>query len=211
MRQMLSEFISYDNANSKYTIVEGQDDKATKKYFLEGICMQADVKNHNGRIYPTSEIKKAVECIKEQIAEGFSVCGEADHPEELQVNIERISHMIEGMWMDGPNACGKLKLLNTPCGNIVKSLLDEGVKLGVSSRGSGNVDDDGNVSDFEMITVDVVMRPSAPNAYPNLVHEGLMIPSRKNLHIHQLAQSAMHDVKAQPYLRKEVMKWIAGF
>ena len=94
----------------------------------------------------------------DQIEGGYSVLGEVDHPEGLNINLDRVSHMITNMWMDGPNGYGKLKILPTPMGSLVKTMLENGVKLGVSSRGSGNVREDGSgeVSDFEIIIVDVV-------------------------------------------------------
>ena len=99
--------------------------------------------------YTVDEISKAVDSVNEKLQGGFSVLGEADHPEELTVNLDRVSHMITEMWMDGKNGFGKLKIIPTPMGNIVQTLLDSGAKLGVSSRGSGNVTGEGKVSDFE--------------------------------------------------------------
>jgi len=116
--------------------------------------------------------------------------------------------MIENMWMDGPNGCGKLKILPTPMGQLVKTMLESGVKLGVSSRGSGNVNEDsGQVSDFEMITVDIVSQPSAPNAYPTAIYEGLM--NMKGGHnVLEMAREAGGDAKVQRYLKSEVLKLI---
>ena len=110
------------------------------------------------------EIETAVKTLNEQITGGYSVLGEVDHPDDLKINLDRVSHMITEMWMDGPNGFGKLKILPTPMGQLVKTMLESGVKLGVSSRGSGNVNEaNGHVSDFEIVTVDVVAQPSAPH------------------------------------------------
>jgi hypothetical protein len=114
--------------------------------------------------------------------------------------------MITQMWMDGPNGMGKLKVLPTPMGNIVRTLLESGVKLGVSSRGSGNVTDNGEVSDFQIVTVDIVARPSAPNAYPRAVYEARN--HRRGAVIEDLSRSMSHDPTAQAFLKKELMGWI---
>jgi hypothetical protein len=116
--------------------------------------------------------------------------------------------MIQNMWMDGDDGYGKLKILPTPMGQLVKTMLDAGVKLGVSSRGSGNVNDHtGHVSDFEIVTVDVVAQPSAPNAYPTAVYEGLM--NMKYGHrVLEIAKEAGSDDKVQRYLKQEIKRLI---
>ena len=173
---------------------------------MRGIFVQGGTKNHNQRVYPVNEIRMAVDSINDTLRRGESVLGEADHPEELNINIDRVSHMITEMYMDGPNGMGKLKILPTPMGNIVRTLLENGVKLGVSSRGSGNVDDRGNVSDFEIVTVDIVARPSAPEAYPKAVYEALN--RRRGAVVEDLANAVKHDPKAQGHLAKELLNWI---
>jgi ABC-type phosphate transport system ATPase subunit len=112
------------------------------------------------------------------------------------------------MWMDGDAGCGKLKILPTPMGELIKTLLTSGVKLGVSSRGSGNVDDrTGHVSDFEIVTIDVVAQPSAPNAYPKAIYESMM--NMKYGHrLLEIAKEAGEDNKVQKYLKSEVVKLI---
>ncbi len=121
-----------------------------KNLYLKGICIEGNKRNANERVYPLHEITKAVNTINKQISEGYSVLGEVDHPDDLKINLDRVCHSVEEMWMDGTAGCGKLKILPTPMGNLIKTLLQSGVKLGVSSRGSGNVDDrTGHVSDFE--------------------------------------------------------------
>jgi hypothetical protein len=202
---LLRENLTFDSAKVllEEKIEEGSN---VKSLFMKGIFVQGGVKNHNQRIYPLNEIRKAVDSINEQITDGNSVFGECDHPEELNINIDRISHMITEMYMDGPNGCGKLKIVPTPMGNIVKTLLESGGKLGVSSRGSGSVNESGNVSDFEMITVDIVCRPSAPQAYPVPVYE--TYNHRRGTVIRDLAESMQHDKKAQEYLKKELINFI---
>ena len=196
--------------------VEGKNGK--KSLFLTGCFIQGDVRNQNGRIYPLSEISGAVETIMEQLKTGESVIGECDHPEELTVGLDRVSHMITEMKMDGADGIGKLKILPTPCGNIVQTLIENGVRLGVSSRGSGNVDDNGYVSDFEIVTVDIVAKPSAPGAYPEAVYEGYnaiykalgYTDKRRGNIIADLAEAVNHDRAAQKYLQEGVMDWFGN-
>lgn len=199
----LSEHISFNNANA---IVESVDGKDGKNLYMKGIFIQGNIRNHNQRVYPIHEIKKAVDDINDRLANGYSVCGEIDHPAELNINLDRVSHMITEMSMDGANGVGKLKILPTPMGNIAKTLLESGVKLGVSSRGSGNVDDSGTVSDFQIVTVDLVMNPSGPAAYPTSVYEALQ--HRRGGEIKKLSEAMVHDNKAQKYLRDELLKFI---
>jgi hypothetical protein len=199
----LRENISFSNANM---VVEGSQDG--KDLYMKGICIQGGVKNANERVYPVTEIESAVKTLNEQISGGYSVLGEVDHPDDLKINLDRVSHMITEMWMDGPNGHGKMKILPTPMGQLVKTMLESGVKLGVSSRGSGNVNEsDGKVSDFEIITVDIVSQPSAPNAYPTAIYEGLM-NMRHGHKVLEMAKEANGDAKVQRYLKGEVMKLI---
>lgn len=198
----LKENLSYDQAN---IITESSEDG--KNLYMQGIFVQGEKRNQNQRVYPVSEISKAVKVIQEKIETGYSVLGEADHPDDLQVNLDRVSHMIEKMWMDGQDGYGRLKLLPTPMGNICKTLLDNGVKLGVSSRGSGNVTDGGSVSDFEIQTVDIVANPSAPDAYPDPLYEQIMNGKRGNILL-DVASAANSDNLAEKYLQKEVLQFI---
>lgn len=193
--------------NTQANIVLESDEQG-KSLYLHGICLQADVKNHNGRIYPLNEIKKAVDSVNKTIEGGMSILGELNHPSDLQINPERATHMITKMWVEGSNGFGKLKILPTPLGTLVKTLLESGVKLGVSSRGSGNVSEyDGKVSDFEMVTVDIVATPSAPNAYPTAIYEGIL--GMKHGHkIMELAAEANGDYRVQKYLKEEVLRVI---
>ncbi len=181
-----------------------------KDLYLKGIFIEGEVRNQNQRIYPVNEINKAVKAIQERLQGGQSVLGEADHPDDLNINIDRVSHMITEMDVNGRNGIGKLKLLPTPMGNVVKTLLESGVKLGVSSRGSGNVGPNGYVSDFEIITVDVVAQPSAPNAYPTPVYEALMRNGKKGRISLELAEAVRHDNKAQKHLEKELLSIIGN-
>jgi len=202
----LAEHLSYDQAKIVLESEEGADGK--KSLHLNGICIQGDIRNANQRVYSSQEIGKAVKTLNEQIAGGYSVLGEVDHPADLKINLDRVSHMITKMWMDGPNGYGKLKVLPTPMGQLIQTMLESGVKLGVSSRGSGEVDGSGNVRDFEIITVDVVAQPSAPGAYPTPVYEHLM-NNTGGYKAFQVAQQVQGDPKAQKYIAESLKKIIS--
>ena len=202
----LREHLSFDQSG----IVLESDDKDGKNLYLKGIAIQGGIRNANQRVYPVDEIERAVKTLNDQIQNGYSVLGEVDHPDDLKVNLDRVSHMITNMWMEGPNGYGKFKILPTPMGNLIRTMLESGVKLGVSSRGSGNVDDmSGKVSDFEIITVDIVAQPSAPGAYPTPVYEHLM-NARGGLRALHVAQEVKEDPKAQKYLKESLLQIIKG-
>ena len=208
MAQYLKEHLSFTQAQCQLVLEDAADGSGKKLHGMQGIFIEGDKRNANERIYPGHEIRRAVDYINAQIMEGHSVLGEVDHPDDLKINLDRVSHMIEKMWYEGSTGYGKLKLLPTPMGQLVKTMLDSGVKLGVSSRGSGNVDDrTGHVSDFEIVTVDVVAQPSAPNAYPTAIYEGLM--NMKYGHrLLEVAKEAGQDNRVQRYLKSEVVKLI---
>ena len=140
MALYLRENLTFDRAGMIVESVSEGDD-SLKSLYMKGIFIQGGVKNANERIYPVNEIENAVDTLNKQISEGYSVLGEVDHPDDLKINLDRVSHMITSMWMDGANGYGKLKILPTPMGQLVRTMLESGVKLGVSSRGSGNVND----------------------------------------------------------------------
>jgi len=201
----LVEALTYDQAGIRTQLVENST--GGKDLYMEGIFIQGGVKNQNQRVYPVNEIARATSNIAEKIKNGFSVLGEADHPDDLQVNLDRVSHMITNMYMSENNGIGKLKILPTPMGNIVRTLLESGVKLGVSSRGSGNVNDSGGVTDFEIVTVDIVAQPSAPEAYPKAIYERVMMDRRRGA-LMDVSEAVRHDKKAQRYLQEEVLRFI---
>jgi hypothetical protein len=202
----LREHLSFDQSG----IVLESDDKDGKNLYLKGIAIQGGIRNANQRVYPVDEIERAVKTLNDQIQNGYSVLGEVDHPDDLKVNLDRVSHMITQMWMEGPNGYGKFKVLPTPMGNLIRTMLESGVKLGVSSRGSGNVDEmSGRVSDFEIITVDIVAQPSAPGAYPTPVYEHLM-NARGGLRALKVAGEVKEDPKAQKYLKESLLQIIKG-
>jgi hypothetical protein len=207
MARYLQEHLSFTQAKAEVLLEEAHDGSG-KTMKLKGICIEGGVRNANERVYPVHEIAKAVDTVNEQIKTGHSVLGEVDHPDDLKINLDRVSHMIEKMWMDGPAGYGTLKILPTPMGELVKTMLQSGVKLGVSSRGSGNVDDhNGHVSDFEIVTVDVVAQPSAPNAYPTAIYEGLL-NMRGGQKLLDMYKDPASSNKAQRFLKSEVLRLI---
>ena len=203
---ILNETLTFDQA--KMVVESTENSTGGKDLYLKGICIQGGVRNANERVYPVNEIGRAVKTLNDQIGTGYSVLGEVDHPEGLNINLDRVSHMITDMWMEDNNGYGKMKILPTPMGQLVKTMLESGVKLGVSSRGSGEVTDSGDVSGFEIITVDVVAQPSAPGAYPTAIYEHMM-NARGGMKAYELAQATRHDPKAQKYLKESLINIIS--
>lgn len=201
----LYEFLSFDRAHVH--LFEEDNKSGGKDLCMKGIFIQGDVRNQNQRVYPVREIAKAVDSITQKIQQGQSVLGELDHPEELSINLDRVSHLITEMWMEGADGYGKLKIVPTPMGNIVKTLLLSGAKLGVSSRGSGNVNDGGSVSDFEIVTVDIVAQPSAPNAFPRTIYESLF-NMKGGSRIYSTAKDALYEQAAQKQLLTDIQRLI---
>ena len=154
-----------------------EDEKGGKNYKIRGIFMQADIKNRNGRVYPMEVLQKEVSKYNKNFIKENRAFGELGHPDGPTVNLERVSHMITDLHPDGKNFIGEAKIMDTPMGKIVKNLMDEGAKLGVSSRGMGSLDQK-NVAnyvrdDFYLATAaDIVADPSAPNAFVEGIMEG---------------------------------------
>ena len=156
-------------------ITEGKGD--SKKLYIEGVFLQSELKNRNGRMYPFSVLQKEVNRYNEEYIKTSRALGELGHPDGPTVNLDRVSHRIVSLEEDGTNFRGKAQILDTPMGKIASSLLGEGVKLGVSSRGMGSIDkrEDVNVvmDDFMLATAaDIVADPSAPDAFVNGIMEG---------------------------------------
>jgi hypothetical protein len=151
---------------------------AQKAYYIEGVFMQSEIKNRNGRMYPQEMLAKEIDRYIKEYVEKKRAFGELGHPEGPTINLDRVSHMITELRSDGNNFYGKAKILNTPNGNIVKALIDEGARLGVSSRGMGSIRTEGRdiqvvQDDFYLATAaDIVADPSAPDAFVNGIMEG---------------------------------------
>ena len=167
--------ITEEIRNVKYIVEQSKDGK--KNYSIKGIFMQSDVKNKNGRIYPQHILQREVVRYNKDFINKNRAFGELGHPEGPTVNLERVSHMIKALYPDGNNFLGEAKILDTPYGKIVKSLIDEGASLGVSSRGMGTLQNTGNANlvkdDYYLATAaDIVADPSAPDAFVEGIMEG---------------------------------------
>lgn len=163
--------------NEEVQILTEDTDKGEKKYFIEGVFLQGNLQNRNGRIYPMEILDKEAERYNKNFIEQKRAFGELGHPEGPTINLERVSHMITGLKKEGNNYVGKAKVMDTPYGKIVKNLIDEGAKLGVSSRGIGSLEEKKGVNyvkdDFQLATAaDIVADPSAPDAFVNGILEG---------------------------------------
>lgn len=204
---MKNELLIECTGNSLDTILEGVDGES-KNMFLKGVFMQADIINRNKRKYPLHEMSSAVMDMSRRIQEFGGVFGEADHPNSLNINMDRVSHVITEMYMDGGNAIGKAKVIKeTPMGKILNELLKTGVKIGVSSRGTGQVAEDGTVSSFGLVTVDAVITPSAPGAIPMSVYESLDL-DKSGRKVLTLSEALQHDKAAQKFFAKEITNFI---
>ena len=157
-------------------VTELNEESGEKSYFIEGIFMQGDIKNRNGRIYPSAILEKEMNRYNKDFIDTKRALGELGHTEGPSINGDRVSHLITEMKKDGSNFTGKAKVLGTPMGNIVKTFMDEGVLIGVSTRGLGSVKQDKNgimevQNDFHLATVDIVTDPSGPNCFVNGIME----------------------------------------
>ena len=169
---------------AKVTITEGKDGK--KRHFIEGVFLQGEIKNRNGRMYPISTLQREAANYNAKYIDKGRALGELGHPDGPTINLDRVSHLITSLKQEGNNYVGKARLLDTPMGNIAKNLVDEGVKLGVSSRGLGSIKENNGIKvvcdDFMLATAaDIVADPSAPDAFVNGIMEGkewiyIMVP-----------------------------------
>ena len=158
-------------------LVEKDETTDKKEYFIKGVFLQAEQKNRNGRVYPLETMQKEVDRYSKQYIDTNRAFGELGHPDGPTINLERVSHMVKELKQDGPNFVGKAKIMETPYGKIVKNLIDEGAKLGVSSRGMGSLKTLGGSQivqdDFHLATAgDIVADPSAPMAFVEGIMEG---------------------------------------
>jgi len=163
--------------NENIQIITEANEAGEKQYFLEGILMQGNLKNKNGRMYPTETLANEVARYNREFVEQNRAYGELGHPQGPTINLERVSHMIKSLRQEGDNFVGRVKIMDTPYGNIVKNLMKEGAKLGFSSRGMGSLVKRGELmevqKDFYLATAaDIVADPSAPQALANGIMEG---------------------------------------
>lgn len=196
-------------------IVEHSQDNSNKTLWINGVFMESELKNRNGRVYPLSEMKKAVADMQQRIKENNGVFGELDHPTisgpgSLNISLQNISHAITDIKMEGSKAIGRAKILPTPMGNIARTLIESGVRIGVSSRGTGQLTESGIVNGFQVVTIDLVCTPSAPGAMPESVYESLQ-QTASGRHIVSLAEQVREDQRAQEFLKKELIKFFESF
>lgn len=172
--KLISEFNDY----AIEPVIVEENEKGQKEYFIEGIFMQSEIKNRNGRVYPKDIMKKEVARYNKEFVEKDRAFGELGHPEGPTINLDKVSHMITSLREDGNNYVGKAKILSTPNGQIVRNLIDDGAKLGVSSRGLGSLEQKNGAqvvkADFQLATAgDIVADPSAPEAFVEGIMEGV--------------------------------------
>ena len=172
--KLISEFNDY----AIEPVIVEENEKGQKEYFIEGIFMQSQIKNRNGRIYPKEVMDKEVNRYVKEFVEKDRAFGELGHPEGPTINLDKVSHMITKLEADGNNYVGRAKILSTPNGQIVRNLIDDGAKLGVSSRGLGSLEQKGGAQmvkgDFQLATAgDIVADPSAPEAFVEGIMEGV--------------------------------------
>ena len=201
----------YTQNQLSYSIEEAKN--GTKSTFLEGVFMQAENKNKNGRIYTREVLTKAVDkFVNEQVITGRAV-GELNHPDGPSINLDKVSHRITELKWDGNNVMGKALILDTPMGQIVKGLVEGGVQLGVSSRGMGSLSMKNGVNyvadDFMLNTVDIVQDPSAPNAYVNGIMEGVSYEMDSPGHFVKVIDEGETEVKESASFSEEQQS--AGF
>ena len=188
---------------------EATEEGKPKKTYLQGIMSEADSKNRNGRTYAKNELEESVKQINDASKMNRHILGELDHPSSLEVKLENVSHRLVEAQMDGNNVKFKAEVLeNHPKGAILKSLIDSDVQVGVSTRGSGTVNEStGKVKDFRFVTLDAVATPSCMSAYPETLQEQLMFSKQGEI-VTDLAEAQMHDPLAQKYFQIEMRKFI---
>jgi len=188
-----------------------------KNYFIEGVFMQSDMKNRNGRIYPQPTLAKETNrYITEYVKKGRAM-GELNHPTGPTVNLDRVSHIVKELYEDGKNIYGKAKVLDTPMGRIVKNLIDEGAQLGVSTRGMGSLKSKNGYQevqeDFMLAAIDIVADPSAPNAFVNGIMEGREWIMENGIWSERQIQNAQRIIKnsSSKNLEKNMVKIFKDF
>ena len=195
--KLIAEFTDH-----KLEVLTERTDKGVKNHFIEGVFMQSETKNRNGRVYPKSVMEKAVDLyVTEKVNTGRAV-GELNHPEGPTINLDKVSHIIEKLDWSGNDVVGKARILETPMGQIVKGLLDGGVRLGVSTRGMGSLEERNGVSfvkdDFILSTVDIVQDPSAPTAFVNGIMEGVEWVWNNGIIQSQVIEKMETEIKKAP-------------
>lgn len=193
--------------NEEVQILTEESEKGDKKYFIEGVFLQGNLKNRNGRVYPMEILDKEASRYSKNFIEQKRAFGELGHPDGPTINLERVSHMITSLHKENDNYIGKAKIMDTPYGKIVKNLIDEGAKLGVSSRGIGSLEEKSGTNyvkdDFQLATAaDIVADPSAPDAFVNGILEGKewvyqagLLVTKNTLAAEEMVEEAQKEVR----------------
>lgn len=189
------------------SITEGVLDSSSMDLVLNGLAIQGEVRNHNGRIYPKEEIASAVRQIMEKILRYGPVIGECDHPDTMSIALDRSTHVITSMQMVGADGHASFSISDEGLGRIIRGLVRIGWKPGVSSRGLGNVDSNGYVSDFDITTIDMVANPSAPDAFLRPIVESYR-DSSTGRRVSDLSEAIRHDPAARVHLERSILDFI---
>ena len=205
--KLISEFNDY----SVQPVIVEENEKGEKEYFIEGIFMQSENKNRNGRVYPKEVMQKEVKRYVKEFVEKQRAFGELGHPEGPTINLDKVSHLITKLEEDGNNYVGRAKILSTPNGQIVRNLIDDGAKLGVSSRGLGSLEQKGGAqyvkSDFQLATAgDIVADPSAPEAFVEGIMEGVEWVYENGILKAQDVEQMKHDISSAKRNKLEEVK-----
>lgn len=196
---------------SKPLISESTMDNGQKFYYLKGLFIEGETQNQNNRIYPKTEIEKAVNILNEKIQKTGMILGELDHPEGININMDRVAVAISQMELRGNNGYGTMKVIPAGLGLIVEGCIKVGVNLGVSSRGTGKVDRNGYVTDYDIITIDVVANPSARNAYPEATLAESIYGSPYKNEFMDIATYIHKNEKAQQYIINDFKSILQSF
>ena len=207
--KLISEFTDYQVA----PVIVEENEKGEKEYFIEGVFMQADIKNRNGRVYPKAVMAKEVNRYVKEFVNKDRAFGELGHPDGPTINLDKVSHMITKLEEDGSNFMGRAKILSTPNGQIVRNLINDGAKLVVSSRGLGSLEQRGGAQyvkdDFQLATAaDIVADPSAPEAFVEGIMEGVEWVYESGILKAQDAEQMQKDLKSARLNKLEETKLI---
>jgi hypothetical protein len=188
--------------NEDITFITEAVEGGKKKYAIEGVFMQSETVNRNGRVYPRAILEGEVDRYCKKYVKENRALGELNHPSGPTVNLDKVSHLITDLRMEGKDVFGKAKLLETPCGQIAQSLIESGVKLGVSSRGMGSLKENRGYKevqkDFMLAAVDIVADPSAPNAFVNGIMEGVEWVWENGILKQEVIESYQNKIKRTP-------------
>ncbi len=207
--KLISEFNDYQVS----PVIVEENEKGEKEYFIEGVFMQAEIKNRNGRVYPKAVMAKEVNRYVKEFVKQDRAFGELGHPDGPTINLDKVSHMITKLEEDGNNFMGRAKILSTPNGQIVRNLINDGAKLGVSSRGLGSLEQRGGAQyvkdDFQLATAaDIVADPSAPEAFVEGIMEGVEWVYESGILKAQDAEQMQKDLKTARLNKLEETKLI---